>query len=99
MHSHDTLQQLQHSLSQGIPPTRLIEDLLPRTCADALAWARRLPLWDEYRRQFPDQAVALTRIISRRAMKAFNLALTEDSRVLERAPWATRYRHRLRPMC
>jgi hypothetical protein len=81
MNSHDTLQRLHDSLSQGIPPTRLIEELLPRTRADALAWARRLPLWDEYRGQFSDQVVALARVISRRAMKAFHLSLTEDGRL------------------
>src|SRR5438876_1073709 len=84
MNSHGMLQWLQVFVSQCLSPIRLIEELLPRARADAVSWVRRLPLWDEYRGQFPDQVVALARVISRRAMKAFNLSLTDDGRVLQR---------------
>jgi hypothetical protein len=89
----ETLQHLQDRLGRSAAPARIIEDLLPRTRADAVAWVRRLPLWDEYRGQYPDQVVALARVISRRAMREFDLAIGEDGRVLERVregtPWNT----------
>jgi hypothetical protein len=81
---HDALDQIQALLNQGAPPLRLIADLRPRTRAEAIAWARRLTAWDEERGRYPDQAVALTRLISRHALRAFGLTVSEDGRVIER---------------
>jgi hypothetical protein len=81
---HDALDRIQSLLSQGTPPARLIADLLPRTRAEAIGWVRRLSGWDEERGRYPDQAVAVARIISRQAMRAFRLTLSEDGRVMER---------------
>lgn len=65
------------------PPVVLIEQLAPRTHAEAVTWARRLPLWDEYRGEFPDQAVSLARAVSRRAMREFGLVFDAEGRVVE----------------
>lgn len=64
-------------------PIDLIERLIPLARSDAITWARRLTHWDEYRGQHTDQVVAVARVISRRAMREFGLAITEDGRVVE----------------
>src|SRR5207244_1037333 len=79
---HALLTQLKDHLSQGTAPMQVIEEFLPRLRADALAWARRLSLWDEYRGQFPPQVVALARVLSRRAMRQFGLLLDQDGHVV-----------------
>jgi hypothetical protein len=87
----DTLQHIQERLRQGLGPQQVIEELLPVTPTDAVTWARRLPGWEEYGGQFPTQVVALARVVSLRAMRAFSLSLSEDGRVLGRRkevrPW------------
>jgi hypothetical protein len=89
--SEDTLRRIQDRLGRGDPPARVIEELLPLTPDEAVGWARRLPAWDEYRGPFQGQAVALARVVSRRAMRAFGLAFSEDGRVVGRPregrPW------------
>jgi hypothetical protein len=40
-----------------------------------------LPAWEEYRGQYPDQAIGLARVVSRRAMRSFGLSLSQDGRV------------------
>ena len=45
-----------------------------------------LPAWEEHRRQYPDQAIGLARVVSRRAMRAFGLTFSEDGRVVARLP-------------
>ena len=81
---HDTLQQIQERLSRGQVPQQVIEELLPQTSAGAVTWARRLTGWEEFGGQFPPQVVALARLISRRAMRAYTLTLSEDGRVIDR---------------
>jgi hypothetical protein len=83
--THDALDRIQSLLSQGTPPARLIADLRPRTHDEAIAWARRLTGWEEERGRYPDQAVAIARIISRQAMRAFSMTVSEDGRVIERS--------------
>jgi hypothetical protein len=89
--SEDTLRRIQDRLGQGATAARVIEELLPRTPDEAVSWARRLPAWDEYRGPYQGQAVALARVVSRRAMRAFGLAFSEDGRVVDRPregrPW------------
>jgi hypothetical protein len=81
---HDTLNRIQTLLSQGTPPARLITGMLPRSRDEAIGWARRLPGWDEERGRYPDQAIAIARLISRQAMRTFRLNLSEDGQVIER---------------
>src|SRR5260221_39126 len=50
--------------------------------ADALAWARRLSLWDEFRGPFPAQVVGIARVLSLRGMRQFGLHLNEDGHVV-----------------
>jgi hypothetical protein len=80
----DTLQHIQERLRQGLVPQQVIEELLPLTRTDAVTWTRRLSAWEEYGEQFPAQVVALARIVSLLAMRAFGLSLSEDGRVVER---------------
>ncbi len=87
MDGEDTLRQIQDRLSRLShrgAPADLIAELLPSTRAEAVTWARRTAGWDEYRGRYPGQAVAVARVVSRRAMRAFDLTLTEDGRVLDR---------------
>src|SRR6266542_436573 len=79
---HHVLTQIKDRLSQGASPTQVIEAFLPRLRADALAWARRLSLWVEYRGQFPAQVVGIARVLSLRAMRQFGLHLNEDGHVV-----------------
>jgi hypothetical protein len=78
-----TLDQISRRLTDT-PPLELIDTLMPIFASDAITWARRLPHWDEFRGQYPDQAVSLARVVSRRAMREFGLAMTDDGRVVER---------------
>jgi hypothetical protein len=78
------LPRIQDRLTRGAAPAEVIAELLPRSREEAVAYARRLPLWDEYRGRYSDQAVALACVISRRAMREFGLAIGEDGRVTER---------------
>lgn len=43
--------------------------MLPQTRDEALLRCRRLAVWDEYRPQYSAQAIAVARLISRRAIK------------------------------
>ena len=79
----DTLREIQDRLSQGLVPQQVIEELLPLTRSDAVTWTRRLPCWEEHDGQFPFQVIALARVISRQAMRAFDLKLSEDGRVVD----------------
>jgi hypothetical protein len=81
----ETLQQIQDRLNQGASPGAVIEEMLARSRDEALSWGRRLAGWDEYRRQYPAQAIALARVISLRAMREFGLTLRDDGRVVEKA--------------
>jgi hypothetical protein len=81
---HDTLDRIETLLSRGTLPARLIAGMLPRSRDEAIGWARRLPGWDEQRDRYPDQTVAIARIISRQAMRTFHLTLSDDGRVIER---------------
>jgi len=89
----DLLRQIHERLSQGLPATQVIEALSPRTRTEAETWIRRLPLWIEFTGQVPAQAVAIARIIGQRAMRCFNLKLSDDGRVvssqLHRPPFET----------
>jgi hypothetical protein len=76
------LQDIQERLSQGHPPTQVIETLSPQTRTDAESWLRRLPIWTEFAGQVPAQVIALARIISQRAMRYFQLKLSDDGRVV-----------------
>jgi hypothetical protein len=63
---------------------QVIAELLPRTRTEAVTWAQRLPAWDEYQGEYPDQVIGLARVVSRRAMRGFALTLSEDGRVVGR---------------
>jgi len=80
----ETLQRIQERLDQGAAPAVIIKEMLPRTRDEALFWGRRLAVWDEYRAIYPAQAIAVARLISRQAMKAFRLTMRDDGRVVER---------------
>jgi hypothetical protein len=80
----DILDNIQSRLGEGTPPAQVIAELLPRTSAEAVSWARRLPGWDEERDRYPGQMVALARVISRQALRAFRLRLTDEGRVLDK---------------
>lgn len=84
MTAEATLRQLQERLNQSVPLTELVEESQPETKADAIRWARHLSAFDEYRNRCPNRVIALARIIARRALKEYQLVLTEDGRVLER---------------
>ena len=76
---------LQH-ISTGLvntPPTDLIDELMPQFPVDAIRWLRHLTVWDGFRGQFPDQAIAIVRIVSHRAKREFGLSVTNDGRVVE----------------
>ena len=79
------LATLQHIASrlQAMSPTDLIEELAACTRSDAVAWVRRLPLWEEHRGQVPDQTVGIARTVSRRAMREFRLEISDDGQVAD----------------
>ena len=64
----------------------MIEELLPSTRTEAVAWARWMTAWEEYRGSYPDQVIGLARVVSARAMRAFSLTLSEDGRVRDWLP-------------
>jgi hypothetical protein len=64
-------------------PTDLIDELMPGFPIEALTWARRLSHWDEFRGQFSDQAIGVARVVSRRAMREFGLAISDDGCVVD----------------
>jgi hypothetical protein len=80
----ETLQRIQQRLDQGAAPAAIIEEMMPKSRDGAVFWGRRLTGWEEYRDQYPDQVIALARVISRRAMQQYRLMLREDGRVVER---------------
>ena len=80
----ETLRRIDERLSQGAAPAAIIKEMLPQSRDEALFWGRRLPVWDEYRATYPAQVIAVARLISRQAMKAFRLAMRDDGRVAER---------------
>ncbi|MBA4067187.1 MAG: hypothetical protein C0501_26475 [Isosphaera sp.] len=84
----DVLAAIQARLDS--PPADLVADFLPRTREEAVGWARRLAAWDEYRDRFPGRAVALARLVSRRAMREHGLEVTADGRVADRSPTRAR---------
>jgi hypothetical protein len=86
----DVLRLIELRLARSTAPAALIEEMLPHTHDEAVTWARRLPIWEEYRGCCPARVIALARLISRRAMQEHDLILTEDGRVTERPREATR---------
>jgi hypothetical protein len=80
----ETLRRIQERLGQGVRPAAIIEEMMPPTREEAFPWSCRLAGWDAYRNCFPAQAIALARLISRRAMKEFRWMMREDGRVVER---------------
>lgn len=80
----ETLQRIRERLDQGATPAVIIREMLPRTHGEALFWGRRLAVWDEYRATYPAQTIAVARLVSRQAMKAFRLTMRDDGRVVER---------------
>jgi hypothetical protein len=89
---HDILDQIQARLNEGTSPAQVIAELLPRTRAEAVGWGRRLPAWDEYRGQYPGQTVAVARLVSRQALRAFRLILTEYGQVIDKPGEQGRHR-------
>ena len=79
----EILRHIEKRLSQGVAPAVLIKEMLPRTRDGALSWGRRQAVWDDYRREYPAQAVALARIISQRAMREHGLTLRKNGRVVK----------------
>lgn len=79
----EMLRRIQGRLNQQTAPCAVIEEMMPRTRGEALSWGRRLPVWDEYCRDYPAQVVALARIISQRAMREHGLMLRKDGRVVK----------------
>ncbi len=79
----DTLALIHKRLDQGASPATVINELLPQTRDEALSWGRQLPIWEEYHRQYPAQAIALARVISRRAMRQHGMTLRKDGRVVK----------------
>lgn len=79
----EALQHIQTRLALETP-LDLIDALSPQSQHQAVTWARRLPLWDEYRGEYPAQAVALARAVSRRAMREFGLVFDAEGRVVEK---------------
>jgi hypothetical protein len=47
------LAALRDRIGEGLSPAGVVEEFLPTTKAHALAYARRLPLWDEFRGSSP----------------------------------------------
>ena len=80
----ETLAKIQYRLSHDAAPAVIIKEMLPQSRDEAFAWSGRLPGWDEYRDRFPAQAIAVARLISRQAMKAFRLTMRDDGSVVER---------------
>jgi hypothetical protein len=80
----ETLRRIEEELNQGSSPAAILKEMLPKTRDEALFWGRRLPVWDEYRATYPAQVIAVARLVSRQAMKAFRLTLRDDGRVVER---------------
>jgi len=83
---HPLLTRIHDRLNQGIATRQIIEEFLPATRAEALAYARRLPLWDEYRGGFSPQVVAIARVLSRRGMSQFGFILDRDGHVAPQLP-------------
>src|SRR5262249_18699152 len=69
--------------SQRAAPAQIIADLLPQTRPGALTWAQRLPGWDEYRKQFSGQVIAIARVVSKRSMRLHGLAFDDEGRVVD----------------
>jgi hypothetical protein len=78
-----TLQAIREHLSVPTAPEEVIRAFVPPSRSEALAWARRLPLWDEYRAAFGPQVVALARVISRLGMRRHGLAIDRGGAVVE----------------
>jgi len=79
----ETLLSIQQRLSQAATPAAVVEEMLPRSRDEALLWGRRLSGWEEFRGRYPDQAISLARVISRRAMQQYRLILRQDGCVVE----------------
>lgn len=79
------LQTLQHISARlaDTSPTDIIDELMPEFPVDAIRWVRHLTVWDGFRGQFPDQAIAIARVISHRAKREFGITVTNDGRVIE----------------
>ena len=82
----ETLAQIEQALSSA-DPLAIIERLRPQTFQHAMTWARRLPLWEDF--QGSAQAIAVARLISRRAMKEHQLAFDAEGRVIDESKKST----------
>jgi hypothetical protein len=78
------LSTIRDRLAQGTAPATVIEELAPKSPANALALGRRLSLWDEARGEFSAQVVAIARILSRRAMAQHGLSFDSAGRVVDK---------------
>jgi len=89
----ETLRWIDERLNHSAAPPAIIKEMSPRSRDEAVSWGRRLTGWEEHLHAFPAQAVALARVISRRAMQQYRLVLREDGRVVGRPgegrPWKT----------
>jgi hypothetical protein len=79
-----TLERIREALTHPTEVPTLIDQFAPRTRADALAWGRRRPIWDEYRGHFPDQVIDIACVISRRALREFDLMFNDEGCVVNR---------------
>jgi len=82
----DLLSRIQAHLAEGMNPIGIIEELAPRSSAEATAFGRRLPLWEEYAGQFSPQVVGIARVLSRRGLRQFGLGLSPEGHVVETSP-------------
>jgi len=62
-----------------------------------MAFARRIALWEEFRGEYGNQAVAIAAAVSRRGMKEFSLEFSQEGRLGER--WTQRGRNYPPPPC
>lgn len=83
MTPEETLTCIRGRLAAGDRPAAVIGQLLPRTRDEAVTWARRLSVWDEFRDRYGARAVGVARVVSRRAMREHRPTLTEDGRVAD----------------
>jgi hypothetical protein len=87
--ARQTLTEIRDRLTRGEEPLAVVQAVSPCVRHDAVAWVRRLSVWEEYRGEFPDQVVAIARTVSRRAMRSFGLSISEDGRILDSAQQRT----------
>jgi hypothetical protein len=77
------LETIRSRIDSAADPVAIINELTPRTRPDAVKWARRLPLYDEFAAIYGKQVVGLARTIAKRALRQQGLRVTEDGRIIE----------------